>query len=139
MAPPLTATPRAPVVSRLRLRPRKALPGRRLKLRYRLSEDARVRALTELALPGRRVGKRCTTPTSRNAGRRRCKLWVVLAKATARGEAGANLLRLRARARGLALAPGRYRLSVIATDRYRNRSDERTVAFRVAQAARRPK
>jgi hypothetical protein len=137
MVVPLVATPRPPAIDRLRLRPRPARPGRRMLLRYRLSEAARVRTYLQVALPGRRVRGRCVALTQANAERRRCARWQTLATTyTARKPAGANLLRLRARAGGGApLAPGRYRLSVSAADRFRNRSEERFVKFRVADAA----
>jgi FG-GAP-like repeat len=139
---PLTAAPRPPIVSGLRLRPRRSRAGGRMALRYTLSEAARVRVLVQRALPGRRVSRRrCVTPRRSNLRRRRCTLWQTVAKLPQRGVAGPNRLRLRARAQGRPLPPGRHRLSVSAADRFRNRSKERPLRFRVVprQAARRAK
>lgn len=136
---PLGATVRGPVVSRLGVTPRPARPGQRMKLRYRLSEDARVRVLMQQALPGRRVDGECVAAAGVGAKGRRCRAWGTLATVHRRSVAGRRSLRLRARARTGKLAPGLYRLSVSAVDRFRNRSDERSVRFRVAQAARRAK
>jgi len=129
---PLTAKPRPPVVSRLRLRPRPVLAGKRMFLRYRLSEGARVRVRTQQGSPGRRAAGRCTTPRGSNARRRRCTIWRTVTVTSGRRDAGASLMRLRARAQRRALAPGLHRLSVSAADRFRNRSKERFVKFRVA-------
>jgi hypothetical protein len=128
---PLGATPRAPQVSELRLRPRVVRPGRRMVLRYLLSEGARVRTLVQQALPGRRVAGQCVVLRPSNEQRRRCTIWRTLTKLARQRDAGANRQRLRARSRGRVLAPGRYRLSVSAADAFRNRSPERTVRFRV--------
>jgi hypothetical protein len=136
---PLSATPRAPVLSHLRLTPRTISPGGRLRARYRLSEPARVRTLVQRALPGRRVAGRCVVPGRGNRGRRRCTIWTTVAKIVRQGVPGGNLLRLRARALGRSLLPGSYRLSLSAADRFRNRSEERFVRLEVAQAARRAK
>jgi hypothetical protein len=136
---PLSATPRAPLVTAARVRPRKVKRGKALKLRYAISEAARARVLVERALTGRRVDGECVPVARSNRLRKPCTIWATLAKVPDAGETGANVLRLRARLRGRSLAPGLYRLSVSATDRYRNRSDERTVKFRVVQAARRAK
>lgn len=133
MVVPLGAKPRAPQVGRLRLRPRAVRSGRRMSLRYRLSEDARVRTRVQRALPGRRVAGRCVTPRPSNEKRRRCTIWRTLRKLAAAKEAGANLQRLRARIDGRPLAPGRYRLRVSAADAFRNRSKERAVRFRVTR------
>jgi len=136
---PLSATPRAPLVTRLRLKPRKPSAGRPMVLRYRLSEAARTRVLVQRSFAGRRVDGKCVEQERSNRRRRPCTIWTTLAKTTQRGRARANRIRLRARAKGRTLAPGRYRLSVSATDRFRNRSDESYVKFRIAQAARRTK
>jgi hypothetical protein len=136
---PLGATPRAPVVTRVRLAPRAVEPGGRMRLRYRLSERGRVRVLLQRAQTGRRVAGECVVPERRNRGRRRCTLWTDVTGTVRQGRPGANRLRLRARALRRELMPGAYRFSVSATDRFRNRSEERLVRFAVGQAARRAK
>lgn len=138
---PLTATPRAPIVRRARLKSKRVAPGKRLDLRYALSEGALTRVITEQALPGRRVGSRCVAPRRGNLKRRSCTLWLPIATVTRRDLGGPNRMRVltRAKPRGFgrkrrpgAIYPvGTYRLSVSALDRFRNRSDERRVQFKV--------
>lgn len=128
---PLSGTVRPPAVFGPRLRPRRVTAGGRLSLRYTLSEAARLRAVTERALPGRRVGGVCVKPTRRNLKARRCTVWQPVGTVSMAGVAGPNLFRLRARAKGRALEPGSYRLKVTVADRFRNRSEERFVKFTV--------
>lgn len=139
---PLTGTVRPPALLSPRLRPKRVKAGGRLNLRYTLSEPARIRAIYERALPGRRAGKLCVEPNRRNVKRRRCAIWQPVATVSSLNEAGPNLLRLRARANGKPLSPGRYRLSISAVDRFRNRSAERLIRFTVRparKAKKRPK
>jgi FG-GAP-like repeat len=136
---PLGATPRAPIVTSVAVKPRKAKPGARLKLRYGLSEAARARVLVERSSTGRRADGECVPATRSTRRLERCVIWTTLATLARPRKARAAVLRPRARARGRKLAPGLYRFAVSATDRFRNRSAERTVKFRVVQAARRAK
>lgn len=131
---PLTGTVRPPALLSPRLRPKRVKAGGRLNLRYTLSEPARLRAVFERALPGRRAGKLCVKPTRRNLKRRRCAIWQPVATVSRPNEAGPNLLRLRAQANGKRLPPGRYRLNISAADRFRNRSTERLIRFTVKPA-----
>lgn len=130
---PMTGGVRPPLVAGAAVRPRRALPGRRLALRYELSEDARVRVRLDRALPGRRAhAGRCVPPRRRNLRRPRCRLWEPLRSYRPRAAvAGANLLRLRARNGRRRLESGVYRLAIVAVDAFRNRSDEAHAAFRV--------
>ncbi|HEU0018970.1 MAG TPA: VCBS repeat-containing protein [Thermoleophilaceae bacterium] len=138
---PLTATTRAPIVRSARLKHKRVAPGERLDLRYALSEGALTRVLTERALPGRRVGGRCVLPRRGNLQRRTCTIWQRVATVTRRDLAGRNRMRVPTRAKpegfgrkrrpGAAYAVGTYRLGVSAVDRFRNRSAERRVRFKV--------
>lgn len=138
---PLSATVRPPLVIRPRLKRKRVKSGQRLVLRYRLSEAARTRVLTQRALSGRRAGGKCVLARRGNLKRKRCTLWHSLAKATLRDPAGASRLRIATRGRpsgtgrkrrlGVAYPAGRYRLSISAADRFRNRSAESLVPFRV--------
>jgi hypothetical protein len=149
---PLSATPRPPIVLRPRLKRRRVRIGQRLLLRYGLSEGALTRVLVERARPGRRMGRRsraggareargCVKPRRGNLRRRRCTLWHAVGKAARRDLAGRNRMRIatRARPRGLgakrrpgpAYPAGTYRLSVSALDRFRNRSAEQRIRFKI--------
>ncbi len=136
---PLSATVRPPLVVRPRLKRTRLAAGQRLDLRYRLSEAARTRVLTQRALPGRRVEGKCVLARRGNLDGRRCTLWQTVAKVTRRDGVGALRLRLptrgkptgsgRKRRPGAAYPAGSYRLSVSAVDRFRNRSAESAVRF----------
>jgi hypothetical protein len=147
---PLTATTRPPLVTRPRLKRKRVKPGQRLALRYGLSEGALTRVVVERALPGRRVGTRCVAPQRDNLKRRRCALWQAVAKTARRDLAGRQRMKIATRAKprgigrkrrlGLAYPPGAYRVEVTALDRFRNRSAEQWVRFKiVAPKVRRPK
>jgi len=87
------------------------------RLRYGLSEAARVTLRYERRTRGRRVAGRCRALTRRNRGRATCSRWV-LVRGSARhsGRAGANSLRLSGRIGGRTLKPGVYRLRLSARD-----------------------
>jgi hypothetical protein len=138
---PLSATVRPPLVLRPRLKRKRVPAGQRLDLRYRLSEAARTRVLTQRALPGRRVAGKCVLARRGNLSGRRCTLWHTVAKANRRDTTGALRLRLptrgkptgsgRKRRPGAAYPAGAYRLSISALDRFRNRSAESMVRFKL--------
>ena len=147
---PLSATTRAPIVARPRLKRKRVKPGQRLALRYRLSEGALTQVAIERARPGRRVGRRCVAPRRGNLKRRRCALWQPVAKTARRDLAGRKRMKIATRAkprgvgrkrrRGAAYPPGAYRLEISALDRFRNRSAEQRLRFKiVAPKVRRPK
>ena len=120
--PAVDATP--PLISRLRLSRRRfralrsgpAISVRRgARVRYRLSEKATVRVRFQRR---NRNGRFVTIRRSR----------------THRGRAGANSFRLSGRLAGKALAPGTYRLRLVATDGARNAGVARvTRTFRVVR------
>ena len=122
---------RAPVISELSARPARVRRGRPVNLRFRLSEAASVRVKIQRALPGRRVRGRCRKPSARNRSARRCTRYVRVTTLRATGKAGKNRVRFSGRVRGRALARGRYRAVVQATDAAGNHSVPRRVSFRV--------
>jgi hypothetical protein len=143
---PLSATPRPPIVRRPRLKRKRVVAGARLDLRYRLSEGALTRVLTERALPGRRARDgECVAPKRGNLKRRRCTIWAKVATAARRDRAGTRRMRVVTRAKptgfgrkrkaGDPYPPGAYRLSISAADRFRNRSAEQRLRFRLLRPA----
>jgi uncharacterized delta-60 repeat protein len=121
----------APRISRLSLsRARFAVTGRRrgTRIRFSLSETARVTATIERAGAGRRVRGRC-----RPAGRRgpRCTLWRPAGRLRLTGRQGANSKRFSGRIAGRLLTPGRYRLRLTAVDAAGQRSRPRAARFTV--------
>lgn len=109
--PPPAGDGAAPVLSRLRVTPRRF--SRRAVFRYSLSEPAKVR----VGIARRRGGGR-----ARRVGR--------LSDA---GVAGANTRRFRARIGGRRLRPGRYTARAVARDASGNYSSPRKVRFRIVR------
>jgi hypothetical protein len=91
--------------------------------RYDLSEAATVTIAIERQARGRKVGKRCA-----------CKRWVRAGVLKAQEQAGRQSTFFSGRFGKRALAPGRYRARLRATDATGHRSVERRVTFRVVRA-----
>jgi hypothetical protein len=102
----------APRLSGLALSPAKLRVGRRGTVKYTLSEVARVTV---------------------KIARRRAGRLVVKGTLVERGQAGRERLSLPARLRGRRLKPGRYVLLAAATDAAGNRSQRRSLAFKVVR------
>lgn len=102
-------------------------------LRASFDEPASVTVAVSRLASGRRVGSRCAAPSRRLAERRRCTR--VIAVGTLSRSARAAVLRLgfSGRIGRTPLAPGRYRLALVARDAAGNRSAARTIAFRVVK------
>lgn len=121
----------APVISNLRARPARPRRGRAVRFRFDLDEAAAVRVEIQQARRGRREAGRCRAPSRRNRAGRRCTRYVRVTVLQAAGTAGANSVRFPGRIRGRALAAGRYRARVTATDGAGNRSAPARVPFKV--------
>jgi hypothetical protein len=123
----------APAISALKLSA--STFSKRTTLSFRLSEAAQVTLSFERKLPGHRVGGKCVAPAKR--GRPRCTRYSgVRTTLTLRGKAGANTTYLRGRlSRTRSLAPGRYRLTLLATDSEGKRSAPATTGFRLVSPA----
>jgi len=101
---------------------------------YALSEPASVSFRVERALSGRRVGARCVRTTRTNRRARRCTRYSVLRGGFAHsGKAGQNAFRFSGRLGGRKLAPGRYRLRGLATDKAGNKSLLKRTGFRIVR------
>jgi hypothetical protein len=130
----------APRIDHLKLRPRRFRVARRrggralggARVRYVVSEPARVDLVVQRSRPGGRIGGKCRKPTAKRAHRKRCLRWVrVKGRLSQRAAAGKNLLRFAGRLGGRPLRPGPYRLAVRAIDAAGNRSPLRFAAFRI--------
>lgn len=99
--------------------------GKRVK--YALSEAARVALTIRRASAGRKVGKRCKKPTKANRARRKCTRFVKVKGFSQTAVAGAN----QATIPGKKLRPGKYRVVLVATDAAGNKSAPKRVSFRV--------
>jgi hypothetical protein len=89
--------------------------GRRA-LRYSLSEEANVGVVVQKARKGRRVRGQCRRQTRRNRTRPRCTRWVQIGSFVGSRNAGANSVTMPRRLRRANLAPGLYRVRIMATD-----------------------
>jgi hypothetical protein len=101
-------------------------------IRFRLSEAARVNYDFRRARPGRKVGRRCLAPTRARRGRPRCTRYVRSGSLMRSAVLGPNLLRFQGRlTRRRALRPGKYRLTLVATDAVGQRSAPKNLTFRL--------
>jgi hypothetical protein len=104
------------------------------KIAYRLSEASTVSLALTKATTGRRVGRKCVRPTSKNRARRRCTRFVGLRSGlSGPGKAGANSLTL-PKVHGRKLGAGLYRVSLTMKDAAGNTSTS-TKSFRIKPAA----
>jgi len=104
------------------------------RVRFSLSEAARVRIAVQRASSGRRAGGRgrCVVPGRAPRTAARCTRWTTVAGAVERTlAAGARSLRLSATFAGRRLRPGRHRLALVATDAAGNRSATARATFTV--------
>lgn len=140
--PPATPDTTAPVLSRVSIAPRRFLAGRRVRprtrrrpaiggrLRFTLSEAARVTIRIDALLPGRRLRGRCVPPRRAPRGRV-CTRAIRRGALTRAGDQGANRVAITGRLRGKRLPPGPYRATLRAKDPAGNLSAARRVTFRI--------
>jgi len=139
-----------PLLGRLTLKNRKfAVPPvkrkgvkRGTRLRYTLSEAARVRFTIERRLIGRRVDGKCRATTRRNRKRKACVRFKPVGGFTAAGKAGRNATKFSGKLGKRKLVPGRYRVTALATDPAGGKSGTRSASFKVVmgkKAATKPK
>jgi CSLREA domain-containing protein len=128
--PPLApAANTAPVLGALK-RSGKARTGKPIKLTSTLSEDAALSIEVDRLVPGRRSGKRCST-TARSG--KRCTVIRKVGALSATGRAGTVSMAVPSKLARRRLAPGRYRVTVQATDAGGLRSAARTLTFTVTR------
>ena len=117
---------------------RSASAPRAIRIRFRLSEEARVKLTVSRALPGREAKGKCVRPKrgKRPPARARCTRWRAAATLTKGFLAGPNSLRLSGRVRRRPLPAGRYRARAVATDSVGNPSRPRSLMLRAVEAPR---
>jgi uncharacterized protein len=137
----------APTVSAFRLSPRTFAVGatptavsarrrrtaRGTRARFRLSEAATVRLAIARRLAGRRVGRRCLAPSARRRRARPCTRLKRAGTLRRRANYGANGFAFSGRIGRRALAPGRYQVTLTATDSAGNTSRPATRLFTIAR------
>jgi virginiamycin B lyase len=83
---------------------------------YLLTKDATATLQFEHALPGRKRGSGCVRPNRRNRTGKKCTRFAVKGSITRAGTQGQNAVPFSGRIGSRALAPGRYRVGIAATD-----------------------
>jgi CSLREA domain-containing protein len=119
----------APVLGTLK-RVGKARTGKAIRLTSTLSEEATLSIRVDRLTSGRRSGKRCSTTARRG---KRCTVVRSVGALAATGRAGTVSLTVPAKVARRKLAPGRYRVSVQATDAGGLRSATRTLTITVTR------
>lgn len=130
------ADAQAPCVARDRTKPQLgalSLADGGAKLRYRLSERARLTLKVERVERGRKVAGKCRRQTAANRSRKACRRYVGLGSVKTGGKAGGNRIALPRKVGGRKLAPGRYRLTIAARDRAGNVSAVKRIGYRIAR------
>jgi Tol biopolymer transport system component len=142
--PPPTTTPdtTAPTITGLKVSPatfrvsskstavsakRKRAP-KGTRIRFTLSEAAKVSLKIERKGKGRKKGSKCVA--KRKTGKR-CTLYKAKGSLRRTGKAGANSVAFSGRIGSKKLAKGRYRITATATDAAGNKAKKKTVSFRV--------
>jgi virginiamycin B lyase len=101
---------------------------------FGLSEAATARFTFAKKTSGRRVGGRCVKATKKNRKRARCTRLVSRGGFSRKAAAGKNRLRFEGRlSKRKRLSPGRYRVTLRATDAAHNRSKPRRASFTIAR------
>ena len=83
---------------------------------FSISEAATLQMRVSVARPGRREHGHCAAPSRANRGHRRCTRWVALGTLSTPALPGANRTPFTPRVDKRLLAPGAYRLTIVATD-----------------------
>ena len=136
---PPTGNPRtanlAPALSKLKLSQASFRKGKATTISFQLSEAAKVVLSFERKLDGRRVRGRCVKPAK--GARPNCTRYSRLRTTLSmQGKAGANSLVFRGRlSRTRALAVGRYRMTLVATDATGKKSTAARASFRLLDSA----
>ena len=125
----------APTFRKLKLSSTRFRRGKTTTISFRLSEAARIALTFERKLPGRRSHGRCLS--LRKGARSNCTRYVrVSGGLTAQAKAGANTIAFRGRlSRKRLLAPGSYRLTLLAKDAAGNWSEPISAGFKLLASA----
>lgn len=104
---------------------------------FSLNEPAMVSFAFTQSLDGRRIGRRCVAPGSRNLREPRCTRTVIRGTLSLTGRPGTNRVRFTGRLSGnRRLEPGQYTLLVMATNTARQRSVTRRLTFTIVRRRR---
>jgi hypothetical protein len=98
------------------------------RIKFTLSEAAKVSLKIERKGKGRRKGSKCV---ARRQTGKRCTLYTSKGTLRRGGTAGANTVAFSGRIGSKKLAKGRYRITATATDAAGNKAKKKTVSFRI--------
>ena len=99
---------------------------------FKLSEAAKTTLTFAQPTTGRKVGKRCVAVTRANRKKPKCTIPNVRGTLTFNAHAGTNRVRFQGRlSRSKKLKPGRYTLTITATDSAGNRSNAKATSFTI--------
>lgn len=119
-----------PWIRSLKISPRTV--RRSAKIRYTLTEKARVTFFAERKTVGRVTGGKCRKATSKNRRAKKCALWVRASKSFRHnGKAGRNSLKFTGKIGGKRLKARSYRLNGVAVDSAKGKSPAKTAPFKV--------
>lgn len=105
--------------------------GSKSKIKFKLTEKARVTFFAQKPAAGRLVGKSCRKPSAKNRKGKRCTRWLRASKSfRANGKKGSNSVKFTGKIGKSTLKRGRYRIAATAVDRAKGKSPQRTAAFR---------
>jgi virginiamycin B lyase len=115
---------------------RKASPIVGTTISFRVDEQSTTTFTFAQLLPGRRVGRSCLAPTRARRNRRKCtRLITVRPSLSYATSAAKHRLKFQGRlSRRKTLKPGRYQVTITATDAARNQSRPKTLTFTVLPA-----
>lgn len=102
-------------------------------IRYTLSEAATVRMVVGRAQSGRRVGTSCRKATRALRKRKRCTRYLTRGTLRRASKKGTSRVAFSGRIGRKALARGRHRIVLTATDAAGNRSTSSTLAFTIVK------
>jgi hypothetical protein len=119
----------APRLTRLSVTPRRFTERRRARVRWRLSEPARVKLTVDRVRRGFRRGGRCVASRPRSGRVRRCERFRRAGALTRAGKAGRNAVRFDGFVRRHDLGPGRYRITALPRDAAGNRGRAKRARF----------
>jgi uncharacterized repeat protein (TIGR01451 family) len=103
-------------------------------IRFKLTQPAKATLTFSQPKTGRRVGRRCVTLTRGNRKKRRCTIPNVRGTLSFNGHSGTNKVRFQGRlTRTRKLKPGRYTLTITATDSAGNRSNAKSTSFTIVR------
>jgi hypothetical protein len=100
---------------------------------YTLSEAATATVAIEQLQAGRRNGRSCVKPTTKTSKAKKCTRLASIGAIGGPGVAGPNALPFSGRIGTKALKPGSYRAVFVAVDASGNRSQLKTIAFKVVR------